>query len=217
MNKTKKLTALMAIVTAISSSSYFIARGQGTQESVTLQEAHESNNHGSIVASADIRGSMTLNQISDIFDISVDQLIFESHLPKETATDVPLRDIKEAAPEFAVQTVRDAVERILNPEEPSSISLDEDELDLGIADNTAQTHEHNVQLSPNSPANSIRGSMTLQQIASEYNISIDTLVSQIGLAKDVPTDVRIGDLKTYDETFSVQAVRVAVDALITMK
>jgi hypothetical protein len=65
------------------------------------------------LAPADIKGTMTLREVSTGTGLPLDKLLAEAKLPADTSPDITLKDLVAKIPGLEIQTVRDAATRLL--------------------------------------------------------------------------------------------------------
>lgn len=73
---------------------------------------HTSTPTGTGTSDTQVKGSMTLRQVAQTYNLSLDKLIAECGLPADVDADKPLRDLSTVVPGFDVEAVRSAVDRL---------------------------------------------------------------------------------------------------------
>jgi Fe-S-cluster-containing hydrogenase component 2 len=155
-----------------------------------------------------IRGFMTLREIAATFQISLEDLYRESGLDESiVGPDTRMKEIGDRVPDYEEDQIRDAVKRILEKEGRLKSSLEENKESDGTQRNTSVPDP-----------SEIRGTMTLQELLTVYQISKSDLFNAIGYQGDLKGDQTLKDLKAQmqktDPSFEVENIREAVKNLI---
>ena len=154
--------------------------------------------HGGALSADNIRGFMTLGEIAGAYAISPEALAAELGLPADTDLNQPINAVMKAH-DREVDEVRDVLARHLG--EP---------MDGSKPPTTPEASAQPPSAAEAGPAaETIQGTMTFEQIAAEFGISAETLISALSLPADTPLDKPIsGIMKASGRT--VGEVRDAV-------
>lgn len=178
----------------------------------------------------DIRGWMTLQDLSDGFSIPLRDLYDLLHLPADLSPSTALKDLETLLPEFEITDVRVAIDAFRDSQLPVETAVPMIE---GTLDETRSAEEELIDLE-NLPTGSdngdatktlyegsessesqIKGRSTLREVIEQYQISKDDLIACLNLPEDIDLNTQIKDLVEQGMISEIQAVRDAVSELQT--
>lgn len=228
MTVNKFLMPALVIVTLLGS--VVVANATGDW-SVSGREMIDTQN---LAAGADVRGWMTLEQLSQGFGIPLAELYSTLVVPADVAPDTALKNLESILPDFEVSSVREVIDDYLgnpSPVQSSSEAMSEDSATLEdgsqnpgqVVEPPAPT-ESVIELLINpdpSPlmsggrlaASEIKGRHTLQEISEQCQVPVDGLLSALGLNRDVDLSSKIKDLTGQGKIGDIQDVRDIVTLL----
>ena len=185
----------------------------------------------------DVRGWMTLQQLSDGFGIPQDTLYSLLGIPSDMPIETALKDMESVLPDFEVSAVREAINNYLSHGGTQDAVPDSELTPIpeGIVDQTIVTLENEANVGnptesssqvdgthvslpavPSDgilPAADIKGRHTLQEIVDKWNIPASDLLAALELPADVDMSTQVKDLAAHGLTIDVQNVRDIVSAL----
>ena len=190
---------------------------------------------GNLTSSADIRGWMTLEQITQGFSIPQDEFFTLLGIPAGIPPTTALKDMEGIIEGFEVTTVREAVDAYLNvaplqpieaPEEqPAGATPQPAPAMTPTPQPTTHTPEGSgtgdgtgtgpTPLPPGQilPASEIKGRQTLGQIASQCQVTLTDLLAALNLPADTNPETAVKDLVEQGKISEIQTVRDAVTTL----
>lgn len=228
MTVNKFLMPILVIATLLGSA--VVAKATGDW-SVSGREMFDTQN---LTAGEDVRGWMTLEQLSQGFAIPLDELYAILAIPVEVEPNTALKDLEKVLPDFEVSVVRDRIEDYLNQPSPhpsSNASMDanpdlsEDAfLDPGLPTEQYETPEVVVEtgrepgLSPLTNGETLAGSQikgrhTLKEISDQCRVPLEELLPALGLSAEVDLTLKIKDLLEQGRLVDIQSVRDVVTSL----
>jgi hypothetical protein len=177
------------------------------------------------LAVEDVKGSMTLQQAADGLAVPYPELVSLIKPPDRNAlTRATLfKDLEALVPGFSLTTFRETLRSYLAAESGStlpspSMSAPPARPTPSRAATTVQTstRTHTASAVPTGTGTgdaSIKGSMTLHQVADADRLTLSLLVAECGLPADVNTDLTLRELADATPGFDVQVVKDAVARL----
>jgi hypothetical protein len=199
--------------------------------SVSGREMFDAQN---LTSGEDVRGWMTLEQLSQGFAIPLEELYAMLAIPVEVEPNTALKDLEKIMPDFEVSMVRERIEDYLNqssPDPDSNASMDANSvlsedafLDLGLPTEEYMTpeavvesgREHGISPLANGEylaGNQIKGRHTLQEISDQCRVPLDELLPALGLSTEVDLTLKIKDLLEQGRLVDIQSVRDVVTSL----
>ncbi len=184
---------------------------------------------------ADVKGWMTLRQVSDGIPISPADLYRLMDIPADVPPDTALKDLEGILPDFEVSTLRTRLEEWLagpasvsappvatitpqppepkptaTPEasEPTATHVPEPSGD-GAAGSGAGNGPGQTQIA----ACTIRGRMSLAEVSAECGIAPEALLAALDLPADTALATVVKDLANQGLVADVQTIQVAVATL----
>ncbi len=185
----------------------------------------------------DVRGWMTLQQLSDSFGIPQDTLYSLLGIPPDVSFETALKDMESILPGFEVSTVREAINNYLfhgetleavpdfeltpTPEgtvDQTTVTLENEVNDgktTGSSSQVDATHVSPLAAPPDGilPAAEIKGRHTLQEVVDQCDIPASDLLVALGLPSNVDMSTQVKDLAAHGQIIDVQNVRDVVSAL----
>lgn len=180
----------------------------------------------------DVRGWMTLNDVSHSFGVPLDRLYRDTGLSRDVAPDVPMREIREKYNlDFDTDSVRDAVARYME-ENPAAARTAADTLPRGRSRNEPPAAGRGEQrgggrgtgigkdgergqgqgAGVSGDGFIVRGNMTINEIVLKTGIPKDKLLKEAGLPPDVPAREPIRNW-IFDYRSTPRRIRDAVNKL----
>jgi len=96
-------TALPAVTATRATTEHGPGQGQGDgAEATPLPE-------GAVLSAGEIKGRMTLREVSELCGVPLEKLMDELDLPESVSADAVLRDVRTQVPDFEVSRVREVV------------------------------------------------------------------------------------------------------------
>lgn len=141
----------------------------------------------------DIKGWMTIQQVSDGLRIPVNQVRTALSVPASAPDSTAMKDLEKLIPGFETSQARD----ILGKAVPNMPALPVPT----IAPSQAFTVDQ------------IKGGQTLKQVVEQANVPLQSLLSQLNLAPDTNVDLALKDLIAQGKLTEVTQVRDAVTVL----
>ena len=175
----------------------------------------------------DVKGSMTLQQAADGLGIPYPELVALINAPDPNAlTPATLfKDLEAPVPDFSLATFRETLRSYLAAGAGSALPSPSSALTSSSAVPTptpapttvqATTATHTASAVPTGTGAgdaSIKGSMTLRQVADANRLTLSVLVAECGLPADVNTDLTLRQLADTNPGLDVQVVKDAVARL----
>jgi len=162
----------------------------------------------SLSSADDIRGWMTLEQISTGYDIPQPRLYQLLNIPEDIALETALKDMEGLLPDFEVSTVRTQLAEFLE-NKTNHIPAGEYQ---SQGDSVGPTAEPANDILPGSQ---IKGRHTLAEISSQCQVQLPTLLDALGLPKDTNPDLAAKDLVEQGSIKEIQFIRDAVSSMQT--
>ncbi|MBC7259680.1 MAG: hypothetical protein H5T65_10570 [Chloroflexi bacterium] len=170
---------------------------------------------------ADIKGWMTLAQVSELYGIPKEELWARLNLPADLPADTALKDVEKLVPDFETSAVRDAV-AAYRAEQPDSAPLPSE--NAPVAKPSGEGEATPTPVPPDAEGTSaavpsteeIKGKNTLAEIADMYGIPVERLVAESGLPADVDTKTQLKDI-TSQYGIELLAIREAVDRILAAR
>jgi hypothetical protein len=179
--------------------SYMVGKATGLWQ-VSGRDMVES---GGMNTSDDIRGWMTLEQISEGYSIPLTELYNLLGLPADIPASTALKDLEQMIGGFEVSTVRSAVDSYRSVEAPQQLTAPTP-IPAQTATPAAIPAEHfpsgegggPTPLPPDEvlPGDAIRGRHTLQEIGDQCQVPLPELLAALGLAQDTDLNTAVKDL-----------------------
>ena len=176
------------------------------------------------LAPEDVKGSMTLQQAADGLGMAFTELatLINPPDPSLLTSTTAFKDLEALVPGFDLATFRETLRAYLTPKNgtpipaptarPSGTSSPS-----SVATSTLSataTHTATAQATGTGTGDaSIKGSMTLRQVADANHLTVAALVADCGLPADVNPDLTLRDLADSVPGFDVQVVKDAVARL----
>jgi len=168
------------------------------------------------LTSADIKGWMPLEYVSDGLGIAPETLYQLLGIPEGTPLGTPLKDLEEVIEVSEVRTIIGAYlgELTPGPEAAPAATPAETEHVPGTGDGAAG----GAGLTPLPAgevlaASEIKGWMTLRQVGEQCGVPLEELKAELGLPDGVSPDAALRDLRAQVDGFEVELVREVVTAL----
>jgi len=173
----------------------------------------------------DVKGSMTLQQAADGLAIAYPELLSLINAPDPDAlTPATLfKDLEALVPGFSLTTFRETLRSYLAAGSGSSAPLPSTSGPSPVSTTTSPplsastpTASHTATGTATATGTgdaSIKGSMTLRQVADANQLTLSVLVAECGLPADVDTDLTLRELADTNPGFDVQVVKDAVARL----
>jgi hypothetical protein len=222
MTVNKFLMPALVIVTLLGS--VVVAKATGDW-SVSGREMIDMQN---LAAGADVRGWMTLEQLSQGFGIPLVDLYSTLAIPADVASDTALKDLESILPDFEVSSVREVIDNYLDSPSPVQSSSEILSEDSAALENSSQNQEQVVEPSASSEGavehsndpdqsplisggrlagSGIKGRHSLQEISEQCQVPVDELLPALGLNRDVDLSSKIKDLTGQGKIGDIQDVR----------
>ena len=161
-----------------------------------------------LTSGADIRGWMTMEQISEGYGIPKGMLYHMLELSNEIPPTTALKELEGLSAGFSVGAVREAVEAYLQGEilEIEHEPLRDDEPDEG---------QGPTPLAPDEvlSADQIRGRHSLVEIAEGCQVPLNELIASLGLPADVDANTRVRELMDAGLVGEMSVLREVVRGL----
>jgi hypothetical protein len=206
--------------------SYAIAKASGYW-SVSGKQSIDTEN---LSSSEDVRGWMTLEQLSGGYGIEQNELYRLLGIPTEIPPETALKDLEGVIPDFEVSSVRDSLAIILGEAalQPVSTELPDEEL---IFQETPGPTEHipmgtgegdGLGPTPLPPGqflagSEIKGRQTLQEIIDGCQVNQRDLFNALGLPENTNLNTMVKDLIGLGKVDEIQTVRDTVTALQNLR
>lgn len=201
--------------------SYAIARLTGDwsvsgKQTITVEQ---------MTSGADVRGWMTLEQLSTGFGIPLDELYALTGIPAGTPPETALKEMEQVVPGFEVSQVRLQINAWLAGGEPPAVESQPTTPAPTPAATPEPTIEHQSQgdgsgtgptpLPPGMrlPAAEIKGRHTLQEIADQCQVSLPELLKILGLPENTNPATTVKTLVGQGNITEIQTIRDAVASL----
>lgn len=190
----------------------------------------------------DIKGWMTLEEVSKWFDVPLAELYAGLNLDKKFKPSTEVKELEKEIPDFETDVVREFVEKYhaggkapvikapvpqptkdsiapiqktddIKEETPSKPSPSPVSTPAPAAANEEKSSGSGYELTAQSTPDDIKGRMTLKEIGENFRISLPELISRLGLPAGV--DIR-APLRDYLEAYglSITTVRDEVRAML---
>ncbi|MCE5258187.1 MAG: hypothetical protein LLG44_03895 [Chloroflexi bacterium] len=170
----------------------------------------------------DIKGSSTLQEISNAFNIPLVELFTLLGLPEDTS---PTTQLKELEAVIEVSEVRTRIGAYISRGEstivpgsglataaPEGTLAPEDTLTPTASADTTSTPALQATAELAEPACDIRGSMTLQQVSDGCGVPLDVLYKELNLPADLSASTPLKDISSTVSGFEISALKTAVAA-----
>lgn len=142
----------------------------------------------------DIKGWMTIQQVSDGLSIPVNQVRTALNVPASAPDSTAMKDLEKLIPGFETSQARDILGKAV-PNMPA--------LPVPTIAPTSQVFT----------VDQIKGGQTLKQVVEQANVPLQSLLSQLNLAPDTNVDLALKDLIAQGKLTEVTQVRDAVTVL----
>ncbi len=188
------------------------------------------------LAPEDIKGWMTLQQVADGLDLSIEEVYQVGGIPADVSPDSALKDIEDV---IEVSALREALADYLSgnetPEPTAAPATDVDKTPEAGATPTAaapvSTPEATAEATPEAlhtgdgtgptplpegqllPADQIKGRMTLREVSDQCAVDLDAVLAALNLPQDTDPDTQIKTLIEEGVLDEVTQVQEAVAAL----
>jgi len=206
--------------------SYAVAKASGYW-SVSGKQTIDTEN---LSSSEDVRGWMTLEQLSRGYGIEQSELYRLLEIPNDIPPETALKDLEGVIPDFEVSSVRDSLAIFLGEAaeeaaiQPVSTELPDEEL---IFQETPAPNEHvplgtgdgdGLGPTPLPPGqflagSEIKGRQTLQEIIDGCQVNQGDLFNALGLPENTNLNTMVKDLIGFGKVDEIQTVRDVVTAL----
>ncbi len=173
---------------------------------------------------ADVKGWMTLRQVSDGLPIPLDALYALMEIPADIPPETALKDLEPVVPGFEVSVLRDrltawqadatAVDNapVATPApptatpapQPAATATPVPEAPTAAAE-PSPAHESTVELTCD-----VRGRTTVQEAADACGVAFDALLAAAGLPADTAPETAVKDLVSQGRLTDIDSLRVAV-------
>lgn len=180
----------------------------------------------SLSSSEDVRGWMTLGQLSRGYGIEQNELYRLLGIPTDIPPETALKDLEGVIPDFEVSSVRESLAVILGEAavQPVSTQLPDEEL---IFQETPAPTEHiplgtsdgdGLGPTPLPPGqflagSEIKGRQTLQEIIDGFQVNRGDLFNALGLPENTNLNTMVKDLIGTGNVDEIQTVRDVVTTL----
>lgn len=183
---------------------------------------------GAALTPADVKGWMTLQDVSDGLGLPVDQLVVLTGAGPDDGVDegTALKDLEALVPGFDLASFRAALDVVLadsatgagaaaTPMAGASGPPTPTDAPAGAAPDGATGLPSGTPTGTptGSPDSQVRGSMTLLEVAEQTGIEVAELVAASGLPTDTDPSTTLRDLRDLVPGFELQTVRDAVATL----
>ena len=202
----KYLVPVLAVLTLLGS--VWIAKAAGVWQTsgrgqVLLDESGQADPMG-------IKGWMTLNQVSETYDVPLDALYGMIDAGPDVPPDTALKDLEKLVPGMEVWALREAVadyqdehcedQSVEEAPQPAPTPSPEPQTELPVAEHVLQGsgeargegYGEGFSLPQDGsrlPGSQIKGRMTLQEVIDHCQVPLEYLVSELALPDDV--DIRL--------------------------
>jgi len=176
------------------------------------------------LAADDVKGSMTLQQAAAGVGMPFAELVALINPPDPSllTPSTAFKELEALVPEFDLSTFRETLRTYLAarngtpiPTPPATASGTSSPSVVATSAPTASaTHAATAQATGTGTGDaSIKGSMTLRQVADASHLTVAALVAECGLPADVNADLTLRELADSVPGFDVQVVKDAVARL----
>jgi hypothetical protein len=184
---------------------------------------------------ADVKGWMTLQQVSDGIPIAPADLYPLMDIPADVPPDTALKDLEGIVPGFEVSTLRTRLEEWLAGAAPDLAPAVTTATPQPLAPTPTATPEASLPTATHVPepsgdgatgsgagtgpgqtqiaACTIRGRMSLEEVSAECGIAPEALLAALDLPADTALDTIVKDLANQGLVADVQTIQVAVATL----
>ncbi len=173
---------------------------------------------------ADVKGWMTLQQISAGIPIPLDELYALVEIPGDIPAETALKDLEGVVPDFEVTALRerltawqsggDAVPDPVDPTPASATVVEPTTAPLATPSPAPTATPARSQATPEAASTcDIRGKMTLAEVSANCGVGLDRLVEAAGLPAGMPPDAVLKDLISQGVLTDLETLRTAVAAL----
>ncbi len=188
------------------------------------------------LAPEDIKGWMTLQQVADGLDLSIEEVYQVGGIPADVSPDSALKDLEDV---IEVSALREALADYLSggetPEPTAAPAADVDTTPEAGATPTAaapvSTPEATAEATPEAahtgdgtgptplpegqilPADQIKGRMTLREVSDQCAVDLDAVLAALNLPQDTDPDTQLKTLieeRVLDEVTQVQEAVAAL-------
>ena len=179
---------------------------------------------------ADVKGWMTLQQVSDGIPIPRETLYALMEIPADIPPETALKDLEPVVPGFEVSTLRDRLTAwvdenaepvIRDTSSPTPTAVPATVTPTTAAPMPGPTATAHPAVTPEarpSPARDsavalncdVRGRMTVQETADACWIAVEALVAAAGLPADTPPGTVVKDLVSDGRLPDIETLRVAI-------
>ncbi len=188
------------------------------------------------LAPEDIKGWMTLQQVADGLDLSIEEVYQVGGIPADVSPDSALKDLEDV---IEVSALREALADYLSggetPKPTAAPAADVDTTPEAGATPTAaapvSTPEATAEATPEAahtgdgtgptplpegqilPADQIKGRMTLREVSDQCAVDLDAVLAALNLPQDTDPDTQLKTLIEERVLDEVTQVQEAVDTL----
>lgn len=177
---------------------------------------------------ADIKGWMTIQQVADGLQITLDAVYAAGSIPADIPADTALKDLEGLVEGFETSILREVLAAPVNPsatDEPDvtpevQITPTATFVPTTQPEATPDSRAQNVSVTVTPiPSNGglsvdeIKGKMTLQQVSDQFGVDLAALVAALELPPDTNVNQALKDLVSQGLLNEVSDVKVAVTAL----
>jgi hypothetical protein len=165
----------------------------------------------------DIKGWMTLQQVADGMNLSIENLYKIGGIPTDVSPETALKDMEEVV---EVSALREALTAYAAGEQPAQTVETTPEPE--VTEKASTTGEHTgdgtgpTPLPPGEvlPADQIKGRMTLREISDQCAVDLDALLAALNLPPDTDPDTQ---LKTLTQEGVLEEVTQVQDAVALLQ
>ncbi|HEY5483679.1 MAG TPA: hypothetical protein VIK31_07690 [Propionibacteriaceae bacterium] len=177
------------------------------------------------LADDDVKGSMTLQQAADGLGMTFADLVTLINPPDPSllTPSTAFKDLEASVPGFELTTFRETLRTYLaarngtpipTPTTVPSVVAPSPPVVTSSSPSPTATHTATAQATGTGTGDaSIKGSMTLRQVAEANQLQVAVLVAECGLPADVNADLTLRELADSIPGFDVQIVKDAVARL----
>ncbi len=178
------------------------------------------------LAADDVKGSMTLQQAADGLAVPYAELVALIGLPEGTAVTptTAFKDLEALVPGFSLTTFRETLKTYLATRAGTPVPATATPTGAASPADATGTPTPTATSSATQTATpqatgtgtgdaSIKGSMTLRQVADANHLTLSVLVAECGLPADVNADQTLREISDANPDFDVQVVKDAVARL----
>lgn len=172
------------------------------------------------MSALDIKGWMTIQQVSDGLKMPVDEVRALLKVPADAPNSAAMKDLEKIIPGFETSTAREALgKRESSPPAPAPTPTAPP---IQPTPRITGTHSADgIAVTPTPlPAgqilspDAIKGSMSLKSVAEQSGVKLDALLAKLNLPADTDVNAALKDLISAGKLGEVTLVRAAVTELL---